>query len=72
VERPAGRRCWCWARPRYGKTTVPSTGWRRLARLADEAPDPPRDVPLRAAVIVPTPGLRRLSALLLERLEPRR
>jgi hypothetical protein len=68
VERPAGQALLVLGEAGYGKTTVALHRVARLARLADEAPESPGQRRFRAAVIVPTPGLRRLSALLLERL----
>jgi DNA helicase IV len=60
VELPAGQAVLLLGEAGFGKTTV---ALHRLARLAERAG--PR---LRAAVIVPTEGLRRLSAALLERM----
>ncbi len=60
VELPAGRAVLLLGEAGFGKTTV---ALHRLARLRERVgPD------LRAAVIVPTEGLRRLSAALLERM----
>jgi DNA helicase IV len=60
VELPASQAVLLLGEAGFGKTTV---ALHRLARLAERAG--PR---LRAAVIVPTEGLRRLSAALLERM----
>jgi len=60
VDLPAGRAVLLLGEAGFGKTTV---ALHRLARLRERAgPD------LRATVIVPTEGLRRLSAALLERM----
>ena len=60
VHLPAGKAVLLLGEAGFGKTTV---ALHRLARLRERAgPD------LRAAVIVPTEGLRRLSAALLERM----
>ena len=60
VELPAGRAVLLLGEAGFGKTTV---ALHRLARLRQRA-----GPGLRAAVIVPTEGLRRLSAALLERM----
>jgi len=60
VELPAGKAVLLLGEAGFGKTTV---GLHRLARLAERTGSG-----LRAAVIVPTEGLRRLSAALLERM----
>jgi DNA helicase IV len=60
VELPAGQAVLLLGEAGFGKTTV---ALHRLARLAERA-----GPQLRAAVIVPTEGLRRLSAALLERM----
>ena len=60
VELPAGQAVLLLGEAGFGKTTV---ALHRLARLAERAGHG-----LRAAVIVPTEGLRRLSAALLERM----
>jgi hypothetical protein len=60
VELPAGRAVLLLGEAGFGKTTVALHRLARLRQLAGPG--------LRAAVIVPTEGLRRLSAALLERM----
>jgi len=60
VELPAGKAVLLLGEAGFGKTTVALHRLARLRQLAGPG--------LRAAVIVPTEGLRRLSAALLERM----